>query len=123
MKKVLLSLMLAMSIVAAGNAATFFSSGSPISFRTEIINKDKLGPGASRSPVCPPVVYIDDYTLSFESHVDFTLQLVSLDDETVVFETYVPSSISEVQLPSYLTGEYELRLYTTSFLFAGYIEL
>ena len=61
--------------------------------------------------------------MTFESHADFTLQVVSLDDESVVFETSVPSSVSEVQLPSYLTGEYELRLYTDSFLFAGYIDL
>lgn len=59
----------------------------------------------------------------FESHIDYTLQVVSLDDETVVYDAYVPSSVSEVQLSSYLTGEYELRLYTDSFLFAGYIDL
>ncbi|MBO6217889.1 MAG: hypothetical protein J6N73_09600, partial [Prevotella sp.] len=90
---------------------------------TQKIDKSKLGPGASRTPVQPPIVYLDGYTLTFESHADFTLQVVSFDDESVVFETSVPSSVSEVQLPSYLTGEYELRLYTDSFLFAGYIDL
>lgn len=94
-----------------------------IPFTTQKIDKSKLGPGASRTPVRPPVVYLDDYTLSFGSHADYTLQVVSLDDETVVYDAYVPGSVSEAQLPSYLAGEYELRLYTDSFLFSGYIDL
>ena len=103
--------------------SAFTPASTRIPFTTQKIDKSKLGPGASRTPVQPPVVYLDGYTLTFESHADFTLQVVSFDDESVVFETSVPSSVSEVQLPSYLTGEYELRLYTDSFLFAGYIDL
>ena len=91
--------------------SAFTPASTRIPFTTQKIDKSKLGPG------------LDDYTLTFESHADFTLQVVSFDDESVVFETSVPSSVSEVQLPSYLTGEYELRLYTDSFLFAGYIDL
>lgn len=117
MKKTILTIVCILTLAAT----TAIAGGTRIIFVCEHIHN--TGIQHPRTPVRPPVVYIDDYTLSFESHVDFTLQLVSLDDETVVFETYVPSSISEVQLPSYLTGEYELRLYTTSFLFAGYIEL
>ena len=103
--------------------SAFTPASTRILFTTQKIDKSKLGPGESRTPVQPPVVYLDDYTLTFESHADFTLQVVSLDDETVVYDAYVPGSVSEVQLPSYLTGEYELRLYTDSFLFVGYIDL
>lgn len=103
--------------------SAFTPASTRIPFTTQKIDKSKLGPGESRTPVQPPVVYLDGYTLTFESHIDYTLQVVSLDDETVVYDAYVPGSVSEVQLPSYLTGEYELRLYTDSFLFAGYIDL
>lgn len=69
-----------------------------------------------------PVVTQQGHVLSIGAHENCTLSLTNADG-IVVFETYVPSSVSEVQLPSDLTGEFELRLYTTSFLFAGYIEL
>ena len=117
MKKTILTIVCIFTLAAT----TAVAGGVRVNFVCEHIhNTGVLHP---RTPVQPPVVYIDDYTLTFESHADFTLQLVSLDDETVVFETYVPSSAGEVQLPIYLIGEYELRLYTTSFLFAGYVEL
>ena len=121
MKKVLLAMMLVCSTVVA-SASALLPPGEPIPFTSEKINKDKLGPGSSRGPVQAPVVYLDDYTLLFETHGDFVLQLVSSDD-VVVYETCVPSSVSEVQLPSYITGEYELQLLTGSISFIGYIVL
>ncbi len=117
MKKTILTIVCIFTLAAT----TAVAGGVRVNFVCEHIhNTGVLHP---RTPVQPPVVYLDDYTLTFESHADFTLQVVSFDDESVVFETSVPSSVSEVQLPSYLTGEYELRLYTDSFLFAGYIDL
>lgn len=111
-KRIMKKLSLLLLCVFAFQFATLSAltpTSTRIPFTTQKIDKSKLGPGASRTPVLPPVVYIDDYTLLFESHADFTLKVVSLDDETVVFETSVPSSVSEVQLPSYLTGEYDWK--------------
>ena len=123
MKKLLLTIMFLFGLLLPGGLTSFSVANAQRQVNLSIIKTKPIGHSAPRSPVRPPVVYLDGYTLTFESHADFTLQVVSFDDESVVFETSVPSSVSEVQLPSYLTGEYELRLYTDSFLFAGYIEL
>ena len=123
MKKLLFTIMFLFSFLLTGSFTDFNSANAQRQVNLSIIKTKPIGHNVPRTPVRPPVVYLDDYTLTFESHIDYTLQVVSLDDETVVYDAYVPSSVSEVQLPSYLTGEYELRLYTDSFLFAGYIDL
>ena len=123
MKKLLFTIMFLFSFLLTGSFTDFNSANAQQQVNLSIIKTKPIGHNVPRTPVRPPVVYLDDYTLTFESHIDYTLQVVSLDDETVVYDAYVPGSVSEVQLPSYLTGEYELRLYTDSFLFVGYVEL
>lgn len=123
MKKLSLTFLLLFSLLITGSVTGLNTVSAQRQVRLSIIKTKPIGHPTPRSPMSPPVVYLDDYTLSFESHADFTLQVVSLDDEEVVFETYVPGSVTEVQLPSYLSGEYELRLYSDTCLFAGYIEL
>ena len=84
--------------------------------------------GDIRYPKAPlhiqaPDITIDGNTLFiYSAHPDYVLQLVS-DDETVVFETYVSADTYQVELPSNLTGEYELQLQTESYAFVGYVEL
>ena len=81
------------------------------------------GPSHPKAPLHAPTVTLDGYTLFiYSSHPDYMLQLLS-DDETVVFETYVSSDTYEVELPSYLVGDYELQLQTDSYAFVGYVEL
>lgn len=76
-----------------------------------------------RSPRKPLVVNFEAYTLDISCiGFDFTLQLIDA-DENVVFSTFVIGGTPEVTLPTYLEGEYELRLVTEDLYYYGYIEL
>lgn len=99
--------------------------GTPIDFSitVSIINPSDHGNQQPRTPVRPPKASLSGHTLYIlTSHADYTLQLLSFDG-TVVFETFVPSSVNEIQLPSNLTGDYELQLQTRRFIFTGEVEL
>ena len=76
-----------------------------------------------RSPIEVPLVYIEDYTLSFEFyHPDYTL-IIKDEDGTVVYTTTVFSTDIEVILPSTLSGNYEVNLIMGNWLFTGWISL
>lgn len=76
-----------------------------------------------RGPVDVPTVYLDDYTLTFEaSHPEYVLYIKD-ENETVVYSTVVTSAMTEVVLPSALSGDYEIQLIMDNWLFWGYIEL
>lgn len=82
-----------------------------------IIDPTDTGNPRPRSPYTPPSVAIDEQTLYFESeHAVFTLVLVNEDGEEV-YEAIIPSNMEEVTLPSTLSGEYEMRLYTNDCYF------
>ena len=81
------------------------------------------GNGYPRSPIEVPLVYIEDYTLSFEvSHPDYLLNIKD-EDGNVVFSTVVWSAQTEVVLPSSLSGDYEIELVMGNWLFSGWINL
>ena len=64
-----------------------------------------------KSPVLIPSASIDGHTFSISSyHADYTLVLVD-EYDAVVYTTFFPSTLTEVELPSTLSGDYELRLY------------
>lgn len=76
-----------------------------------------------RSPNDSPTVYINDYTLTFEAnHPEYVLYIRD-EYETVVYSTVVTSAMTEVVLPSTLSGDYEIDLIWGSWCFWGYIEL
>lgn len=88
--------------------------------------KDKpVGNHTPKSPIEIPVVYIDDYSLSFESiHSDYILIIKDADGE-VVYTAVVYSTMTQVTLPSILFGEYQLSLvpFASTYYYMGYIEL
>ncbi|MBR3481249.1 MAG: hypothetical protein IKQ59_12425 [Prevotella sp.] len=68
-----------------------------------------------------PEVGIEDYTLTFSTPCyGFTLELLD-EDGDVVYTTVITSTT--VNLPSTLSGEYQLRLYPTggTIYFYGYV--
>lgn len=82
-----------------------------------------IGNGNPRTPMQPPVVYIEDYTLIFTiNHPDFTLT-INDEDGYVVYTTTVFSAKTEVILPSTLSGDYEIQLAMSNWLFTGWINL
>lgn len=79
------------------------------------------GGGAHRVPILTPEVYIDDYTLIFDTSFE-GLSVELLQDDEVVYSDIIDEN-GEVLLPDYLVGEYELRFYVGSFVFVGKVEL
>ena len=76
-----------------------------------------------RGPIDPPTVYLEDYTLTFEvDHPEYVLYIKD-EDEVVVYSTVVTSAETEVTLPSYLSGTYEIELVMGNWLFTGWIDL
>jgi len=81
------------------------------------------GNGYGRGPIEVPLVYIEDYTLSFETyHPDYVLTIKD-EDGYVVYTTTVFSTDTEVILPSTLSGDYEVNLVMGNWLFIGGINL
>ena len=79
--------------------------------------------GNPRSPIEVPLVYIEDYTLSFEFyHPDYTL-IIKAEDGYVIYTTTVFSTDTELILPSTLSGDYEVNLVMDNWLFTGWINL
>lgn len=88
-----------------------------------IIDPTPLGEKPSRGPVDVPTVYLDDYTLTFEiNHPEYVLYIKD-EYETVVYSMVVTSAMTEVVLPSTLSGDYEIQLIMGNWCFWGYIEL
>jgi hypothetical protein len=82
-----------------------------------------IGHGYGKSPMRPPVVYIEDYTLTFAvDHPDYVLTIKD-EDGVTVYSTTVFSAQTEVILPSTLSGDYEIQLVMGNWLFTGWINL
>lgn len=82
-----------------------------------------IGNGNTRSPIEVPVVYIEDYSLSFVAdHPEYILNIKDEDGE-VVYSTIVTSAETLVTLPSSLAGEYVIELRMGNWLFTGWINL
>ena len=89
------------------------------------VNEDDMliGNGHGKSLIEPPVVYIEDYTLSFAvDHPDYVLYIKDEDGE-VVYTTTVYSTQKQVILPSTLAGDYQIELAMCYWLFTGWINL
>ena len=94
-----------------------------IDLNVAIDDSTPILPGQGKSPISVPEVWLDNHQLTFEaSHDDYTLELLDADG-MVIYSTYVPSATTIVNLPAWLEGEYEIRLYGNTYYFYGYIEL
>lgn len=117
MKNQFYLLLLALSLSTNGFAR------DKIPLTVNIINGMPIGEGHAKSPIQVPVVYIEDYTLSFTTdHPDYVLNIKDSDGETV-YSTMVYSSMTLVPLPSTLTGDYEIELLMGNWKFTGNINL
>ena len=82
-----------------------------------------IGNGYPKSPMQPPTVYIEDYTLLFAvDHPEYVLNIKD-EDDNVVYTTVVYSSLTQVILPSTLSGDYQIELVMGNWLFTGWINL
>lgn len=98
-------------------------SGEWISFSVSSFDNQTVGNGHPKSPIEPPTVYIENDTLMFEAdHPEYVLNIKDEEDE-VVYTTSVYSSVTQVILPSSLSGNYEIELIMGNWKFTGYITL
>lgn len=76
-----------------------------------------------RSPIRIPSISINDHTLYFYSSCDgCTLRLYDEKGDLVV-NLIIPENSSTINLPSFLTGEYEIQILKGNYCFYGYIKL
>lgn len=87
------------------------------------VDDQPMNNGRPKSPMRPPVVYIEDYVLTFAAgHPDYELFIKDEDGE-VVYSTTVTSAETLVTLPSFLAGDYVIELTMGNWKFTGWIEL
>lgn len=103
--------------------STYVYSQSPIDFTVDIIDDMPLGHGQPKSPMRPPVVYIEDYVLTFMTdHPEYIINIKDEDGE-IVYSTVVTSAETLITLPSTLSGDYVIELTMGNWKFTGWIEL
>ena len=118
MKKLLLMIVGAFMLSTSLWAKTLV----PLSVYIEDDNSP-VGNGYPKSPMRPPVVYIEDYTLSFTAdHPEYILNIKDEDGE-VVYSTTVYTTETQVVLSSTLSGDYEIELIMGYWKFIGWINL
>ena len=80
-------------------------------------------PGSSKTPVFIPSIDLEGHVIAFETgHADFTLSIID-ENDNIVYSVYVPSSVTIVNLPTTLSGSYELCLYPdgSNIYFFGFV--
>lgn len=82
---------------------------------------DQLGP---RTLVSSPVVYLNNHNLIFETAgFCHSVTLIDVQTDEVVYETIVTESTTQISIPTYLEGEYEIRFDCDRYYYSGYLEL
>lgn len=82
-------------------------------------NNGDLGQHKGSIPI--PSISLDDYSLIFNTPCDgYTLRLLD-ENGFVVYSTVIPMGTTNLVLPSWLSGEYEIQIIQGSFCFHGYI--
>ena len=79
--------------------------------------------GQHKGSVPIPNISQDDYSLIFNTPCDgCTLRLLD-EDGFVVYSTVIPMGTTNLVLPSWLSGEYEIQIIQGYWLFTGFISL
>ena len=110
-------------LLIALSLSTSAAAWDRIPLAVGIIESMPIGHGHSKSPMRPSVVYIEDHTLAFVAdHPEYILNIKDEDGE-VVYSTVVYSTLTQVTLPSILSGEYVIELTMGNWKFTGFINL
>ena len=119
-KQALIILSLVVAMLSLSNVRAYASSVL-VQLEADYIDPSMNQPNPHRGPVQPPIIYIEDGTLTFVTNCDgCELRLVNAEDE-VEYTTVI--SGSTLVLPSTLSGSYELQIFSGDYIFYGDIEL
>lgn len=120
MKKLFLFLMM---VYCMAVSASSFIYPTILNFYVRPIKPIGTGKPIPRSPIQTPAVEQDGHTLYFETgHADFTLLLIE-EDSDEAYEVSIPSSVDIIVLPSTLSGDYELRLFSEGSTYYFYCDV
>ena len=70
-----------------------------------------------------PEVDLEDYTLTFYTPCDGCVLRLVDENDNVVYSTVIPTGTTNLILPSYLSGNYEIQILRGVLCFYGYINL
>ena len=100
-----------------------YAQSLPIEFEVSIFDNKPVGHPTPKTPINPPTVYIEDYTLTFiVDHPEYVLYIKD-ENDIVVYTIVVTSAETQVMLPSTLAGDYKIELVMGNWLFTGWVEL
>lgn len=114
--------LLLFALLLATNIQSSQAEDKPIIVHPRTPNHENVQSGHPRTPIAIPEVYIDEYTLIFDaSCIGCSIDILD-ENETVVYTAIVDEN-GTVELPTTLTGTYELLFTRGSITFIGEFEL
>lgn len=79
-----------------------------------------IHPGSPKAPVQPLTIQLNEDSLFFgTSHAEYEISLRQNGLE--IFNTIIPENVESLELPSYISGECEIRLTCCGIVFVGYV--
>ena len=121
MKKILIFLFAFVSMTTFATSGEQPNVAIPISLQVYTIDPTLEIGRPHKTPIQPPLIYIEDGTLTFATPCDgCELRLVNAEDE-VEYTTVI--SGSTLELPSDLSGTYVLEIICGDYVFLGEISL
>ena len=130
MKRTFITSILALSLISQSMAEAIVPIGADQGVKIDMVCQQigihNNNEGIHRTPPQIPNIYFDASvsTVYFENPCyECTLELVVPGTDTVVYSYNIPDGDDTVQLPSYLSGMYELHIHRGNYCFWGIIEL
>lgn len=124
LSKARLLLLVVFFLLVGGTSSYSWGSPHQVFLSIGYDNPAPSAPDHGKNPILVPQVWLDGHEVSFQTlHPAYTLLL--MDDDDVVFTYNLPSNGSNVFLPEWLSGEYQiiLRPNGCNYYFYGYMEL
>ena len=100
-----------------------YADPTDIDLQVEYEDPDDGNDGQHKGLVLVPSVSIDGYSLIFNTPCDGCALRLLDEDGYVVYTTVIPNGSTNLVLPSYLSGEYEIQIIQGNLCFYGYITL
>lgn len=125
MKKIILSVLLFLASSYSDVMAQVAGNdiGEGIVLYVGIIDPTKPDGPVKRSPISIPSVSINDHTLYFNTSCDGCILQLFNEDGELQYVITIPENSESIELPSCLTGEYEIQIIRGNYCFYGYITL
>ena len=120
MKKRFLFFVLTLALLPLSNVTVM---AIPINFNVGYENPQNPQDDDKRTLTLVPEVEIEDYTLTFYTPCDGCVLRLLDENDVVVYSTIIPTGTTELVLPSYLSGDYEIQIVQGNLYFWGYVNL